>query len=72
MLAEILSHLRALAREREVPTELIKRPKERGRISFVVDEVTSPCGRQLGAGSRNLLHYQIRSYSSTDPRSDRP
>ena len=50
MLADILSHLRASDRERKVPTELIKRPKERGTINFVVDEVTSPCGRQLEAG----------------------
>ena len=28
------------------------------KIIFVVDEVTSPCGRKPRAGSRNLLHYQ--------------
>ena len=65
MLAEILSHLRALAREREVPTELIKRPKERGRISFVVDEVTSPCGRQLGAVTGLSLPRSVISAQSS-------
>ena len=49
MLADILSHLRASDRERKVPSELIKRPKGRGKINFVVDEVTSPLRQTIGS-----------------------